>query len=57
MVDILTWQQFVESKEKESKEKEALERKEERLHKDLDGDGEEGESKEHKRKVLGKKKS
>jgi hypothetical protein len=51
MTQITTWQQFVESKEKE-----ALERKEEKLGKDLDGDGEKGESEEHKKKVFGKKK-
>ena len=49
-----TWKQFVEAKEKH--EDEDLEAKEERLHKDLDGDKEEGESKEHKEKVFfGKK--
>lgn len=46
---MLTWQQFLESKKKES-----LEKKEERLGKDLDGDDEKGESKRHKEKVLGK---
>ena len=50
---MLTWQNFFESKEKESKK---LEKEEERLHKDLDGDNEEGESKEHKEKVFGKTK-
>lgn len=43
---MLTWQQFYEAKE-------SMEEKEERLHKDLDGDNEEGESEEHKKKVLG----
>jgi hypothetical protein len=33
----------------------ALEKKEEKFHKDLDGDGEKGESKAHRAKVLGKK--
>lgn len=32
----------------------ALEKKEEKLHKDLDHDGEKGESAAHKAKVLGK---
>ena len=47
---MITWEQFFEGREKES-----LENKEERLHKDLDGDGEKGESAAHKKKVLGKK--
>lgn len=47
---MLTWQQFFEAKEKDDP---ALAAKEEELHKDLDGDNEEGESKEHKEKVLG----
>ncbi len=33
----------------------ALKAREERLHKDLDGDGEKGESPAHRAKVLGKK--
>lgn len=33
----------------------ALEKKEEKLHKDLDGDGEKGESPTHRAKVFGKK--
>lgn len=44
------WKQFLERK------KESMEDKEERLHKDLDGDDEEGESEEHKKKVFGFKK-
>lgn len=47
---MLTWQQFFEAKEKDDP---ALAAKEEELHKDLDNDNEEGESKEHKVKVLG----
>lgn len=43
---MLTWRQFYEAKE-------SMEEKEEMLHKDLDGDNEEGESEEHKKKVLG----
>jgi hypothetical protein len=45
---MLSWNKFVESKMKD------LEDKEEKLGKDLDGDNEEGESKEHKKKVFGK---
>jgi len=44
---MLTWQQFFEAKEKD------LEKEEEKLGKDLDGDNEEGESAEHKEKVMG----
>ena len=47
-----TWQQFFEAKEKH-KDDPALAAKEEELHKDLDGDKEEGEPAEHKEKVLG----
>jgi len=49
---MLTWKKYYEIRE--SKEKEAME---EKLHKDLDGDNEKGESKEHKKKVFGKKKA
>ena len=44
-----TWNAFFEAKEKD------LEKEEERLGVDLDGDDEEGESAEHKKKVLGDK--
>lgn len=49
-MSILTWEQFLESKKMGKKE---IEKEEEKLHKDLDGDNEEGESKEHKKKVFG----
>lgn len=39
------------------KDSPALEKKEEQLHKDLDHDGEKGESKAHREKVLGKAKA
>lgn len=45
-----TWQQYLEAKMKD------VEDMEEKLGKDLDDDDEEGESEEHKEKVLGKKK-
>lgn len=38
-----------------SKSRAALEKREEKVHKDLDHDGEKGESAAHKAKVLGKK--
>lgn len=41
-----TWQEFWESKKD-------LEKQEEKLGVDLDGDNEEGESAEHKKKVFG----
>lgn len=42
-------------KEKENKALEKKEEKEEKLHKDLDGDGEKGESAAHRKKVFGGK--
>lgn len=50
---MITWKQYLEAKKKENP---ALEKEEEKLGKDLDGDGEKGESKAHKEKVFGKKK-
>lgn len=47
---MLTWKKFVECKMKN------IEDMEEKLGKDLDGDNEEGESEEHKKKVFGKAK-
>lgn len=47
---MLTWQEFCESKKME---KEDIEKEEEKFHKDLDHDNEEGESEEHKEKVFG----
>lgn len=52
---MITWEQFFEARE-QGKGHDALERQEELLGKDLDGDGEKGESKAHKKKVLGEKK-
>lgn len=39
---------------KSANKQSALEKREEKLHKDLDGDGERGESPAHRAKVLGK---
>jgi len=50
---MISWEQFFESKEKGDDHK-GLEKEEEILHKDLDGDGEKGESAAHKKKVLKK---
>lgn len=50
-----TWRQFLEAKEGKAPpvEDKELEDKEEELGVDLDDDGEEGESEEHKKKVFG----
>ncbi len=48
---IPTWQSFFENKESIKKK---IEKAEEELGMDLDDDGEKGESKAHREKVLGK---